>query len=98
MMQLVLRDGVVFATHADDQRLAELYPGLEIVTSAISCKPGDPDPRTDAEKAVVYRDQRRLAYPALADQLDMLYHDQVNGTTVWKDTIAAVKTANPKPA
>ena len=53
---------------------------------------------TDAEKAVVYRDQRRLAYPALADQLDMLYHDQVNGTTVWKDTIAAVKAANPKPA
>ena len=34
----------------------------------------------------------------MADQLDMLYHDQVNGTTVWKNTIAAVKAAYPKPA
>lgn len=97
-MQLVLRDGKVQTIHDDGQRIAGLYPGCEIVTSAVACSLGDPDPRTAAEKAAVYRDQRRLAYPALADQLDMLYHDQVNGTTVWKDTIAAVKAAHPKPA
>lgn len=97
-MQLVLRNGKVLATHDDGQQLAGLYPGCEIVTSAVPCCLGDADPRTAAEKAAVYRDQRRSQYPALADQLDMLYHDQINGTTVWKNTIAAVKAAHPKPA
>lgn len=40
--------------------------------------------------------QRVSAYPSLDKQLDMLYWDQVNGTTVWKDTIAAVKEQFPK--
>tara|TARA_Y100001938_G_C7786171_1_gene280292 strand:- start:44 stop:355 length:312 start_codon:yes stop_codon:yes gene_type:complete len=39
---------------------------------------------------------RMKAYPSIADQLDMQYHDQINGTTTWKDTIAKVKTDNPK--
>tara|TARA_A100001035_G_C27501206_1_gene372063 strand:- start:111 stop:413 length:303 start_codon:yes stop_codon:yes gene_type:complete len=39
---------------------------------------------------------RLKAYPPIADQLDMQYHDQVNGTTTWKDTIAKVKADNPK--
>ena len=30
-------------------------------------------------------------------QLDQQYHDAVNGTTTWKDAIAAVKVAHPKP-
>ena len=30
------------------------------------------------------------------EQLDMMYHDQVNGTTTWKDAIAKVKADNPK--
>jgi len=36
-------------------------------------------------------------YPAIGDQLDMIYHDQVDGTTTFKDAIKAVKDANPKP-
>ena len=39
---------------------------------------------------------RQKAYPSIEDQLDMQYHDQVNGTTTWKDAIQAVKDANPK--
>tara|TARA_R100001510_G_scaffold53104_1_gene54393 strand:- start:1293 stop:1583 length:291 start_codon:yes stop_codon:yes gene_type:complete len=39
---------------------------------------------------------RVKAYPSIEDQLDMQYHDQVNGTTTWKDAIQAVKDANPK--
>ena len=35
-------------------------------------------------------------YPSLGEQLDMMYHDQVNGTTTWKDAIAAIKAAHPK--
>ena len=36
-------------------------------------------------------------YPAIGDQLDMIYHDQVDGTTTFKEAIQAVKDANPKP-
>lgn len=36
-------------------------------------------------------------YPSIQDQLDMLYHDKVDGTTTWIDTIKAVKDAHPKP-
>lgn len=36
-------------------------------------------------------------YPSMAAQLDMLYHDSVNNTTTWQDTIAAIKAAHPKP-
>ena len=44
-----------------------------------------------------YRRDRALAYPSIGDQLDMQYHDQLNGTTTWKDAIAKVKADNPKP-
>ena len=29
--------------------------------------------------------------------MDMQYHDNVDGTTTWKDAIQAVKDAYPKP-
>ena len=44
-----------------------------------------------------YKDDRRSAYGPVEDQLDMMYWDQVNGTAVWRDHIAAVKAAHPKP-
>jgi hypothetical protein len=37
------------------------------------------------------------AYGSIGDQLDMQYHDSVNGTTTWQDHIAAVKAKYPKP-
>ncbi len=43
-----------------------------------------------------YQRDRKKEYPAMADQLDMQYWDQVNGTTTWKDAISKVKTDNPK--
>ena len=52
----------------------------------------------DAEYAAAkYKRDRETAYPSLADQLDMQYWDQVNGTTKWKEAIAKVKSDNPKP-
>ena len=35
-------------------------------------------------------------YPTIADQLDMQYHDLVDGTTTWKVAVEAVKNAHPK--
>jgi hypothetical protein len=46
--------------------------------------------------AQVYARKRQAEYPSIGDQLDMQYHDQLNGTTTWKDAIAKVKADNPK--
>ena len=58
----------------------------------------------NAEKALLqteydnkqYQRDRADAYPSIQDQLDMQYHDAVDGTTTWKDKIAEVKTTYPK--
>jgi hypothetical protein len=41
-----------------------------------------------------YKEQRRTAYPSIADQLDTLYH---GGYDAWKATIKQVKDEIPKP-
>lgn len=43
-----------------------------------------------------YATLRSQEYPSREDQLDMMYWDKVNGTTVWEDTIQAVKDKYPK--
>jgi len=50
----------------------------------------------DADNAE-YRLNRKAEYPSLAEQLDMQYHDKINGTTTWADAIQAVKDKYPKP-
>lgn len=40
---------------------------------------------------------RRSAYGSVEDQLDMIYWDQVNRTTKWKDHITKIKGDHPKP-
>ena len=36
-------------------------------------------------------------YPSIGDQLDMIYHDQVDGTTTFKAAIKAIKDAHSNP-
>ena len=55
--------------------------------------------------AIAYQQQRTGAdgttdtiYLPIQQQLDMQYWDSVNGTTTWKDHIAAVKAKYPKPS
>ena len=43
-----------------------------------------------------YVRKRQEAYPGVWDQLDMIYWDQVNGSTTFKEAIAKVKTDYPK--
>ena len=40
--------------------------------------------------------QRDRKYPSIADQLDMLYWDKVNGTENWLNSIESVKSRFPK--
>ena len=49
------------------------------------------------ERQNAVRATRRNAYGDIGSQLDMQYHDSVDGTTTWKDHVAAVKSANPIP-
>lgn len=50
----------------------------------------------DAHVPTWYVEERIKEYPAISEQLDMLYWDQVNGTTIWKDKIASIKAKYPK--
>lgn len=47
----------------------------------------------DAEK---YGRDREIEYPDVREQLAMIYNDQVNGTTTFRDAIKAVKDKYPK--
>jgi hypothetical protein len=47
--------------------------------------------------ATQYRRNRAAEYPSIRDQLDMQYHDELDGTSTWKDAIAKVKAKYPKP-
>ena len=49
------------------------------------------------ERQAAARAARKTAYGDLGDQLDMQYHDSVDGTSTWKDHVAKVKTDNPIP-
>ena len=45
---------------------------------------------------LTYAEKREREYPSIQDQLDMQYHDKVNGTNTWKDAIQAIKDKYPK--
>jgi len=47
------------------------------------------------EEAIVTRTD---AYGSVGDQLDMMYRDNLNGTTEWKDFVANVKATTTKPS
>ena len=75
----------------NNRQYAEMMAGLE----------ADPPTNTIEDKPIdhvkTYADNRRDAYGNIGDQLDMQYHDLVDDTTVWKDHVASVKSAHPKP-
>jgi len=100
-MQLIIQDGQIIAMHEDEQVVAHLYPGCECIIwnkSLPACDFGFPeDPRSEEEKQLAYKERRRVDYPSIKEQLDMLYHDQIDGTSIWLDTITAIKEKWPKP-
>jgi hypothetical protein len=104
-MQLVIKNNIVITTHEDGQIIAHLYPGCDIISWNKPIQQLDPlngiteiaDPRSKEDMINAYKDQRRIKYPSIQDQLDMLYWDKINNTTTWQDTITAVKNKYPKP-
>ena len=49
-----------------------------------------------AHDALEYARKREPEYPSNGDQWDMIYKDNLNGTTTHKDAVEAVKTKWPK--
>ena len=49
-----------------------------------------------AKAAIQWKTNREKEYPSWQDQMDMQYHDKVNGTSTWQTAIAKVKSDNPK--
>ena len=45
-----------------------------------------------------YARNRASAYDSVGNQLDMIYKDNLNGTTTHKDAVEAVKAKYPKPS
>ena len=43
-----------------------------------------------------YIEKRLAEYPSVGDQLDMIYWDKVNNTTLWQEKIAEIKAKYPK--
>ena len=67
------------------QRIADNDPSLTILPPA-------------APPVIPWHPARAGAYAPVRDQLDMQYWDAVNGTTTWRDHVAAVKAAHPEPS
>jgi len=74
---------------ADNMDFFRMMEEVEAGTSTIE--------EVDDTPVLTYADNRRAAYASWGDQLDMQYHDAVDGTTTWKDHVASVKAEYPKP-
>jgi len=109
-MQIVVKNDVIMATHEDWQpKIAEKYPDCQVFwmdDPPIEYLAQGIDPRSPAQKAEYYKDQRRRAYPAIGDQLDEIFKAIVAlpadnplkvALSPWLGALQAVKDAYPKP-
>lgn len=81
---------------AEKNTIVTNHPDGTQTTEVVDWTPEELAAHAEAE-ANAWKGARQSAYPSWQDQLDMQYHDAVDGTTTWKDAIAKVKEDNPKP-
>ena len=74
-----------FTQGYEEQEVEEAYNGAWYLEGFAPQKP-----------APSYKEQRMAAYPPVGEQLDMIYWDKVNGTNLWQEMIANIKTTYPK--
>ena len=79
-------DGVVFLTEWNSD---QPQPSVTAIETAEAEWQAEYDSQA-------YARARAEAYPNIGDQLDMMYHDQTEGSRTWLDAIEAVKEAHPK--
>lgn len=87
MLDLQASDGMTVMTYEPSPGDPERFM---LVDGALMAAP----PIVIPVEEPTYAELRAAAYPNMADQLDMIFHD---GIDAWKATIAAVKAEYPKP-
>ncbi len=99
-MQLIIKDGIVIATHEDHQVIAHRYPDTECIfwyePIEFEMDKETLDPRSNKQKQDNYKDKRRIAYPNILDQLEMIYNDKKNGTDTFVKALDDIKIMYPK--
>jgi len=70
---------------------------VELTAEEIAQREKDEAEVAADEAANGYKMRRFNEYPTVNEQMDMQYWDHKNGTTIWEDTLDAVKAAHPKP-
>jgi len=82
----------VFAYEADGSQDDYIKSGLVPIsdTALATLREEQEQARLDA---LTYEEKRKAEYPSIANQLDDLYHNGIDG---WKTTIKAIKDKHPK--
>ena len=92
------------------QAIYNLYPNVVSVDDSVGPMDKDgnlvPIVQSDYEAEIArlqaeydaqaYARARAEAYPSWQEQMDMMYHDQTEGSRTWLDAIEAIKEAYPK--
>ena len=98
MLDLLRATSLLYGDCTQEPNSSDIYISTGKVTAeqmiAITAKATELQAAYDAK---AYARSRATAYPSIQEQLDMQYWDSVNGTTIWADTVASVKSENPKP-
>ena len=92
-MKITIVDGIL----AINSNAKVVVRGSDIDSCEIEWLEGTSEiSKTDIKAKIAsmqYRPKRQAEYPSIADQLDDLYHNGIDG---WKTTIKAVKDKYPK--
>ena len=90
---------VKYVSGADDNGSAIFSDTQPYTWSQVNTKKSALQTQYDNDQ---YKRDRAVAYPAIGEQLDKLFHDIDNGTLTtsgdFYTALNAVKTANPKPS
>ena len=88
---LAINSNAQFSVEAEDVKKITWYNSTTPIAEAdILAKQKELQTAYDNNK---YQRDRAVAYPSIADQLDDLYHNGIDG---WKTTIKAIKDKYPK--
>lgn len=97
----IFRHQAIYNTHSNVVGVNEHRGAIDKDDNIVTLdetKVAEEEAKLQAEyDSLQYQRDRAVAYPSIQDQLDMQYHDLVDGTTTWKEAIAKVKADNPKP-
>jgi hypothetical protein len=95
-LDLLLAPPVKYRSAASYENLVRTWEDSRPIPTEAAILAKESEVQADMDLKAVHK-ERRSAYGDIGAELDMIYWDQVNDTTTFKDHVAAVKAAHPKP-